>query len=85
MTKAHTSARWHETGFPAVLVDLSHQAVDERVKLTRKLIDDGAPAIFEASFLAENTFVAVDILRPDGKGFHLTEVTSSSLRMIDRS
>src|SRR3989442_7643313 len=36
--------------FPGgVLVDLPHQAVDQRVKVARKLIDDGAPAIFEAS------------------------------------
>src|SRR5256712_4642709 len=64
--------------FPGgVLIDLAHKAVDERVKLTRKLIDDGAPAIFEASFLADNTFVAVDILTPQ-EGFHLTEVKSSS-------
>src|SRR5947208_84296 len=64
--------------FPGgVLIDLPH-AVDQRVKLTRKLIDDGAPASFEASFLADNTFVAVDILTPQDSGFHLTEVKSSS-------
>src|SRR5439155_321275 len=55
--------------FPGgVLTDLPHTAVDERVRRTRQLIDDGVPAIFEASFLADNTFVAVDILRPEGKG-----------------
>ncbi len=65
--------------FPGgVLIDLPHTAVDERVKRTRQLINDGAPAIFEASFLADNTFVAVDILRPDGKGFHLTEVKAAN-------
>ncbi len=65
--------------FPGgVLIDLPHQAVNERVTLTRKLIDDGAPAIFEASFLASNTFVAVDVLTPQGNGYHLTEVKSSS-------
>src|SRR5258706_1819834 len=65
--------------FPGgVLIDLPHQAVDERVRLTRKLIDDGAPAIFEASFLADNTFVAVDVLTPQDGGYHLTEVKSSS-------
>ena len=61
-----------------VLVDLPYHAVDKRITLTRKLIDDGAPAIFEASFLAENTFVAVDILTPQDGGYHLTEVKSSS-------
>jgi len=65
--------------FPGgVLVDLPHNAYAERVMLTRKLIDDGAPAIFEASFLADNTFVAVDVLTPQDGGYHLTEVKSSS-------
>src|SRR6267378_5747670 len=65
--------------FPGgALIDLPHQAVDQRVALTRKLIDDGAPAIFEASFLADNTFVAVDVLTPQDGGYHLTEVKSSS-------
>src|SRR5207237_8549252 len=61
-----------------VLIDLPHTAVEQRLKLTRKLIDDGAPAIFEASFLADNTFVAVDVLTRHNGGFHLTEVKSSS-------
>src|SRR6266545_6823664 len=60
------------------LVDLPHTAVAERVALTRKLIAAGAPAIFEASFLADNTFVAVDVLTPQEGGYHLTEVKSSS-------
>ena|SRR5436190_16804646 len=65
--------------FPGgTLVDLPHHAVNERVALTRKLIDAGAPAIFEASFLADNTFVAVDVLTPRDGGYHLTEVKSSS-------
>jgi len=65
--------------FPGgALVDLPYQAVNERVALTQKLIADGAPAIFEASFLADNTFVAVDALTPVDGGFHLTEVKSSS-------
>jgi uncharacterized protein DUF2779 len=61
-----------------VLIDLPHNAVSERVALTRTLIDDRAAAIFEASFLADNTFVAVDVLTPVDGGFHLTEVKSSS-------
>jgi len=65
--------------FPGgVLIDLPHNAYADRVALTRKLIDDGAPAIFEASFLADNTFVAVDVLAPQEGGYHLTEVKSSS-------
>src|SRR3989442_5116277 len=65
--------------FPGgVLIDLPHHAAAERVALTRKLIDDRAPAIFEASFLADNTFVAVDVLTPQEGGYHLTEVKSSN-------
>jgi hypothetical protein len=65
--------------FPGgTLVDLPHHAYAERVAVTRKLIDDGTPAIFEASFLADNTFVAVDVLTPQEGGYHLTEVKSSS-------
>jgi len=65
--------------FPGgVLVDLPYYATDERIKLTRKLMDDGAPTIFEASFIAHNTFVAVDALTRQGGGFHMTEVKSTS-------
>jgi len=61
-----------------VLVDLPYYATDERLKLTRKLLDDGAPTIFEASFMADNTYVAVDVLNRQAGGFHMTEVKSSS-------
>ncbi|HEV2670649.1 MAG TPA: DUF2779 domain-containing protein [Gemmatimonadales bacterium] len=65
--------------FPGgVLVDLPYGATNARVALTRKLIEDATPAIFEASFVADNTFVAVDVLTPQDGGFHLTEVKSSS-------
>ena len=65
--------------FPGgVLVDLPYYATDERITLTRKLIDDGIPTIFEASFMADNTYVAVDVLNRQADGFHMTEVKSSS-------
>jgi len=75
---SHVGTLARGTFSQGVLVDLPHNAYDERVKLTQKLIADGAPAIFEASFLADNTFVAVDVLTPVDGGFHLTEVKSSS-------
>ena len=61
---AEVGARARDRFPGGVLVDLPHHAVEERVALTRKLIADGAPAIFETSFLADNTFVAVDVLQP---------------------
>jgi len=75
---AHVGTLARRTFPQGILVDLPYNAYAERVALTRKLIADGAPAIFEASFLADNTFVAVDALTPVDGGFHLTEVKSSS-------
>src|SRR5437762_8802018 len=61
-----------------VLIDLPHHAGAERVAATQKALDAGAPAIFEATFIAENTFVAIDVLAKLGDGYRLTEVKSSS-------
>src|SRR6266550_3499481 len=67
------------TRYPGgVLIDLRHDARAERVAATRKLLDAGAPAIFEATFIADNTYVAIDVLEMQGDGYHLTEVKSSS-------
>jgi predicted RecB family nuclease len=60
------------------LIDLPHHAVAERVEATRRAIDAGAAAIFEASFVADNTFVAVDVLLREGTGWRLIEVKSAS-------
>src|SRR5467141_4130075 len=55
--------------FPGgVLIDLPHHAFAERIDATQRAIADGAPAIFEASFIADNTFVAVDVLTREGDG-----------------
>ena len=61
-----------------VLIDLPHTAYDARVAATRKAMADGAPAIFEASFVAQGTFVAIDVLEQAGDGYTITEVKSSS-------
>jgi predicted RecB family nuclease len=67
------------TRYPGgVLIDLPHEARAERVAATRKLLAAGAPAIFEATFIANDTFVAIDVLEKQGDGYHLTEVKSSS-------
>src|SRR6266571_2968533 len=67
------------TRYPGgVLIDLPHDARAERVAATRALLDAGAPAIFEATFIADDTFVAIDVLEKQGDGYHLTEVKSSS-------
>src|SRR5206468_10047050 len=61
-----------------VLIDLPHDARAERVAATRELLDAGAPAIFEATFIADDTFFAIDVLEKQRDGYHLTEVKSSS-------
>lgn len=67
------------TEFPGgVLIDLPHTAVDERLAATQAALDAGAPAIFEASFLAGDVYVAVDVLERTDDGFSLIEVKSSS-------
>jgi len=65
--------------FPGgVLIDLPHTAVEERLAATQAAIDAGAPAIFEASFVAGDVFVAVDILQRTNSDFSLIEVKSST-------
>jgi hypothetical protein len=60
------------------LIDLPHDLLDERVALTKAAFDANAPAIFEASFFADDTFVAVDVLARLDEGWRLIEVKSSS-------
>ena len=59
------------------LIDLPHYAARERVAATRKALDDGAPAVFEATFVEDGTFVAVDVLERLAEGFRLIEVKST--------
>ena len=66
------------------LVSLPHHAADERVARTAELLAKGAPAVYEASFLADDVFVAVDILERQARGerggnaFALVEVKSTT-------
>src|SRR5437016_8922204 len=61
-----------------VLIDLPHNAGAERVATTKKALAEGAPAVFEATFIADDTFVAIDVLEKQGDGYRLTEVKSST-------
>jgi len=45
-----------------ILIDLPHHAGAERVAATQQALDAGAPAIFEGTFIADGTFVAIDVL-----------------------
>ena len=67
------------TRFPGgVLIEAPHFARPERVAQTRAALESGVPAVFEATFIADDTYVAIDVLEKRGKGHHLIEVKSSS-------
>jgi Domain of unknown function(DUF2779) len=64
--------------FPGgVAIDLPHDDAN-RVPATRAALDSGAPAIFEATFVEDRVFVAIDILERTDEGFTLIEVKSST-------
>jgi hypothetical protein len=64
------------------LVDLPHDRYDERLAVTQAALDADERVLYEASFSADRTYVAVDILerqeKPGQKRIHLTEVKSST-------
>jgi len=61
-----------------VLIDFPYRALAERVEATRIALESGAPAIYEASFIADDTFAAVDILERVPGGWALIEVKSTT-------
>lgn len=69
-------AREHIPG--GVLIDLPHYEVRERVAATKRALEGGAKVIYEASFLADDVFVAVDILHRKRRRWTVTEVKSTT-------
>jgi predicted RecB family nuclease len=61
-----------------VLIDLPYNAYPERFARTNELLQNGAPAVYEASFTADGVFTAVDILKREARGFRLIEVKSTT-------
>jgi hypothetical protein len=55
-----------------------NQQSDDRLELTRQAMASGADTIFEASFFADNTVVACDVLLRETDGWRLIEVKSTS-------
>jgi predicted RecB family nuclease len=61
------------------LIDLPYYAIEDRVRATKRAIDnDGVEIIYEASFATNKLFVAIDILESSNDGFVVTEVKSST-------
>ena len=61
-----------------VLINVPHDAGAERVAATQAALDQGAPAVFEATFIADNTYVSIDVLEKQEGGYRVTEVKSST-------
>jgi predicted RecB family nuclease len=67
------------TRYPGgVLIDLPHDAYVERVAATEGALEEDVPAVFEGSFIAGDTYVAIDVLEKQGNGHRLIEVKSST-------
>jgi predicted RecB family nuclease len=61
-----------------VLIDFEPGAIAERVAATNAALAAGATVIYEASFVADDTFAAVDILERVTDGWSLIEVKSTT-------
>jgi hypothetical protein len=75
-TRVGEVARTYVPG--GTLIDLPYDAFDDKLAATRTALATGTPAIYEASFLAEDVFVAVDILARETGGWRVIEVKSST-------
>ena len=60
------------------LIDFPYYAIDEKLRATKHALEGGAATIYEAAFVFDKQFVAVDILERTADGFVLTEVKSST-------
>jgi len=64
--------------FPGgVLIDLRYDD-PARVGATRQALDAGAAAVFEATFIEDRVYVAIDVIQRTVEGFTLIEVKSST-------
>lgn len=67
------------TYFPGgVLIDRPFAEFDARLADTQREIAAGAGVLYEASFVADGVFVAVDVLIREGRGWRVVEVKSST-------
>src|SRR5881394_3339543 len=71
-------ARRHVPG--GELIDLPSHQQDDLVAATREALQRDAPAIYEAWFLADDTYVGVDILERTPRGYGVIEVKASNRR-----
>ncbi len=72
------------TWFPGgELIDFPYHAINEKVNATQDALKRDVPVIYEASFFADDVFVAVDVLERTDAGVTLVEVKSSSRKKYE--
>src|SRR5712671_6918651 len=71
-------ARGHVPG--GELIDVPFYQYDNKVTATREALKRGLPAIYEAWFQADETYVGVDILERTSRGHTVIEVKASNSR-----
>ena len=62
------------------LIDLPFHEYDNKVAATREALKHDRPALYEAWFLADETYVGVDILERTSRGYKVIEVKASNSR-----
>jgi hypothetical protein len=76
--RGHLVGERAQAEFPGgTLIGHEYWEVAKKVADTRTALAAGAPAIYEASFSADDVFVAVDVLERRKRGYGLVEVKSS--------
>ncbi len=60
------------------LIDLPFYQYDNKVAATRELLERAPPAIYEAWFLADETYAGVDILERGPRGYGVIEVKATN-------
>ncbi len=61
-----------------VLVEPAKPSLDDRIRATQEALRDGASVIYEAAFMQDDVFVAVDILERGSGDYTLIEVKSTT-------
>src|SRR6266540_887300 len=60
------------------LIDVPFYQYDNKVAATRELLERAPPAIYEAWFLADETYAGVDILERGPRGYGVIEVKATN-------
>jgi len=73
-------ARRHVPGGELIDLPFHQYQYDNKVAATREALQRGVPAMYEAWFLADETYVGVDILERTSRGYGVIEVKASNSR-----